>query len=88
MADWGNEDRNPQPKAVNQGAKLMNKDQWQRIEKVFGSVAKIHEHVRKFVRTKILTRSNLIVMNSDYTKILTRSSERRMLRALEPPIGV
>src|SRR5262245_25159603 len=41
MTDRGNEDRNPQPKAMNQRAKLMNKDQWRRIEKIFYSAMEI-----------------------------------------------
>src|SRR5262245_60606705 len=41
MTDRGNEDRNPQPKAMNQGAKLMNKDQWRQIEKIFYSAIEL-----------------------------------------------
>src|SRR5262245_46701158 len=41
MTDRGNENRTPQPKAMNQGAKLMNKDQWRHMEKIFYSAIEL-----------------------------------------------
>src|SRR5262245_45710455 len=41
MTDRGNENRTPQPKAMNQGAKLMNKDQWRQMEKIFYSAIEL-----------------------------------------------
>src|SRR5262245_15184720 len=41
MTNRGNEDRNPQPKATKQGARLMNKDQWRQIEKIFYSAMEL-----------------------------------------------
>src|SRR5688572_20302748 len=41
MTHRGNEDRSPQPKAPNQGTKLMNKDQWRQIEKIFYSAMEL-----------------------------------------------
>src|SRR5215510_538925 len=41
MTDRGSEDRNPQQKAMKQGAQLMNKDQWRQIEKIFYSAMEL-----------------------------------------------
>jgi eukaryotic-like serine/threonine-protein kinase len=41
MTDRRNEDRNPQPKAMKQEARLMNKDQWRQIEKIFYSAMEL-----------------------------------------------
>ena len=41
MTDRGDEDRNLQPKAMKKVAKLMNKDQWRQIEKIFYSAMEL-----------------------------------------------